>query len=187
MGILWCLYQVPTSLDVSCVCACAHLMETSWMSHVSHMNESCHTYEWVMSHIWMSHVTHMNESCHTYESHVCVHVRTWRRHHVCDLGLCRFVEYFLVFGVLLPCLLCATSLSFVCMWHDGHPLMSPSSAHILWCLHHTRAHLLMSPSPHKNTQFHRANQTVSHFDRSLLGCCGQFCRSLWRILLHIYR
>ena len=37
------------------------------------MNESCHTYEWVMSHIWMSHVTHMNESCHTYEwfmSHV---------------------------------------------------------------------------------------------------------------------
>jgi len=31
------------------------------------MNESCHTYEWVMSHIWMSHVTHMNESCHTYE------------------------------------------------------------------------------------------------------------------------
>ena len=27
--------------------------------HVTHMNESCHTYEWVMSHIWMSHVTHI--------------------------------------------------------------------------------------------------------------------------------
>jgi len=27
----------------------------------------CHVYEWVMSHIWMSHVTHMNESCHTHE------------------------------------------------------------------------------------------------------------------------
>jgi len=36
------------------------------MSHVTHTNESCHTYEWVMSHIWMSHVTRMmNESCHT--------------------------------------------------------------------------------------------------------------------------
>jgi len=23
-----------------------------WMSHVTHINESCHTYEWVMSHIW---------------------------------------------------------------------------------------------------------------------------------------
>ena len=45
------------------------------MSHVAHMkehvtliNHSRHTYEWVMSHIWlrlvtqMSHVTHMNES-----------------------------------------------------------------------------------------------------------------------------
>ena len=31
------------------------------------MNEACHTYEWVMSHIWMSHVTHMNESFHTDE------------------------------------------------------------------------------------------------------------------------
>jgi len=49
-----------------------------WMSHVTHMNESCHTYKWVMSHIWMSHVTHMNESCHTYEwvmSHIwMIHV-----------------------------------------------------------------------------------------------------------------
>ena len=28
------------------------------------MNESCHTYEWVMSHICTSHVTHMNETHH---------------------------------------------------------------------------------------------------------------------------
>ena len=45
-----------------------------WRSHVTHMNESVshmkelrHTYEGVASHIWTSHVTHMNESCHTYE------------------------------------------------------------------------------------------------------------------------
>ena len=45
-----------------------------YMSYVTRMNESCHTYEWVMSHIWMSHVIHMNESrrawnesCRTYE------------------------------------------------------------------------------------------------------------------------
>jgi len=49
------------------------------------MNESCHTYEWVMSHLWMSHVTHMNESCHTYEwvmshlwmSHVKLMKESW--------------------------------------------------------------------------------------------------------------
>ena len=44
------------------------------MGHVTHMNESCHTYEWVMSHIWMSHVTiwmrhvtQISEPRHTYE------------------------------------------------------------------------------------------------------------------------
>jgi len=44
------------------------------MSHVTHMNESCHTYKWVTSHTWMSHVTHINESRHTHEwvmSHIC--------------------------------------------------------------------------------------------------------------------
>jgi len=37
------------------------------MSHVTHTNESHHTYKWVMSHIQMSHVTHTNESRHTYK------------------------------------------------------------------------------------------------------------------------
>jgi len=31
------------------------------------MNESYHTYGWVMPHAWISHITHMDESCHTYE------------------------------------------------------------------------------------------------------------------------
>ena len=35
----------------------------SELSHVTHMNESLHAYEWVMSRIWMSHVTHVNEPC----------------------------------------------------------------------------------------------------------------------------
>ena len=43
------------------------------------MNESCHTYEWAMSHRCMSHATHMNESCHTYES-VMSHTWTSNRH-----------------------------------------------------------------------------------------------------------
>jgi len=49
-----------------------------FMSHMNeskkHMNESCHTYERVMSHIWMSHVTLMNESSHTYKR-VTSHIR----------------------------------------------------------------------------------------------------------------
>ena len=59
------------------------VMSHVWMSHVthewvtSHMNESRHTYEWVMSHIWKSHVTHMNESRHTCE---CVMSHIWMSH-----------------------------------------------------------------------------------------------------------
>jgi len=76
--------HVTRGWHVSSICDRPHSMwdmthpyMTSWMRHVTHMNESCHTYECVMSHIWMRHVTHMNESCHTYEwfmSHL------WMRH-----------------------------------------------------------------------------------------------------------
>jgi len=63
-----------------------------------HINESRHTYEyvmsyeWVMSHVWMwwmSHVTQMNESCYAYErviytlqeySESCPSCVTWMRH-----------------------------------------------------------------------------------------------------------
>jgi len=37
------------------------------VSPVTHSNESCHTFQWVMSHVRMSHVTRSNESCHIYE------------------------------------------------------------------------------------------------------------------------
>ena len=47
------------------------------MSHVTHVNRSCHAYKCVMSRIWMSHVTHMNASGHAYE---CVRSRIWMRH-----------------------------------------------------------------------------------------------------------
>jgi len=77
-----------------------------WISHIPHMNESCHTYEWVMSHIWMIHgicfspaharVAHTrtqvmsrnnlnkswrNESYHTYEWVMAyVSHQEWRTH-----------------------------------------------------------------------------------------------------------
>jgi len=53
-----------------------HILSLS-RSHVTHMKESCHTYEGGMSHIWRRHVTHMKESCHTYEGGIS-HI--WRSH-----------------------------------------------------------------------------------------------------------
>jgi len=40
------------------------VMSNIWISHVTHANASRHTCEWVMSHTWMSHVTHKNDWCH---------------------------------------------------------------------------------------------------------------------------
>jgi len=37
------------------------------LRYVTHMNESCHKYDWVMSHIWIHHFTRVDESCHTCE------------------------------------------------------------------------------------------------------------------------
>ena len=36
-------------------------------------NESCNTYQWVMPHVSISHVTHINESYHSYST-VCIYI-----------------------------------------------------------------------------------------------------------------
>jgi len=49
-------------------------MSHIWMSHVTHINESCHTYEWVMSHIWMSpNVWHDLIIC----AYICTNKYSW--------------------------------------------------------------------------------------------------------------
>jgi len=59
-------------------CGCWYSRTAKGMpSHVTHMSESCHTDEWVVSHIWMSHVTQMNGSCYTCE---CAMSHIWMRH-----------------------------------------------------------------------------------------------------------
>ena len=64
-GHSWnCYVSDSWPLGHSCVWHDSFICVTS---HVTHVNESCRTYEWAMSHIWMSHATHMNASCHTHE------------------------------------------------------------------------------------------------------------------------
>jgi len=81
-------YLSDRKFAISCVTRLISMCESRhvWMSHVTHMHESCHTYicimsrtwmsdgthnhshvtyGWVVAHICMSHVTLMDESCHT--------------------------------------------------------------------------------------------------------------------------
>jgi len=54
----------------------------TWHDQVAHMNESWHTYEWVMAHLWMSHCTHMNESCPTWCDQVTSLIHEWVMSHI---------------------------------------------------------------------------------------------------------
>jgi len=86
-------------------------MSHIWMSHVTRINESCHTYECVMSSSWMGHVTYkwnwsrltqvqnMSYIWHKFFSHECrtssmpqwysaltwdtTHLYMWHIHHTC--------------------------------------------------------------------------------------------------------
>ena len=74
------LLQLNRALLISYLTGIARIsqiMSHTWMVHVTHVNESCHTYQWVMSHTSMSHVTHINESCYAYE---CIISHTWMSH-----------------------------------------------------------------------------------------------------------
>jgi len=86
---MW-MSHVPHFVAQRC-CSCdTHGWVTSqvWMSHVTRMNEWCHIYAWVTSHIswpidiapvkWV--MSHMNASRHTFEwvmSHIAVFVAHW--------------------------------------------------------------------------------------------------------------
>ena len=67
--------------------SCQWVMSTSHVDLVTHVSESCHTYEHVMSriwsrhnvasHVWVRHVSHMNTSRHTYARDLS---HTWMSH-----------------------------------------------------------------------------------------------------------
>ena len=85
MCVAWLLHLFTFAYEIfSQPCVVSHV----WMRHVTHANESWHTYECVMSHIWMHHVTymnitHMNESYHSCKfvmSHIRVMSHVWMSH-----------------------------------------------------------------------------------------------------------
>jgi len=52
-------YGAISIMYIASPCMYKLVMSHVWTSHVTQMNESCHTYEWVMSHIQMSLVTNI--------------------------------------------------------------------------------------------------------------------------------
>jgi len=82
LSAIGCVTNHGKCMDESChiskwiVLTCHMTHWVMWMSHAAHLNESHHTYEWVV-YIYMSHAMHMNESCDTYK---WVMWYTWMSH-----------------------------------------------------------------------------------------------------------
>jgi len=84
-------------------------MSNIWMSHATRMNESCHTYKWVMAHKWMSHSTRMNVSWHICERFLA-HI--WKHACVSVSRTCPCLSL-----TLCPCLcLCMSLCLFLCVY-----------------------------------------------------------------------
>jgi len=56
------------------------VMSHIYISHVTHMNETCLMYEWIMSRKWISHISHTYKSCHTPRMNARLFDASW---HVC--------------------------------------------------------------------------------------------------------
>jgi len=143
------------------------------MSHVTHMNESCHTYEWVMSHICMSHVTHMNESCQVYKwvtsyMNESCHTYEWDMSHIwlshvthmnesCPTYVTSHlsIRRFLVRGKAVMALI-RMDMSHM-KWVLSHVWMSPE-----WVMSHIR----MSHVTHKNETCHTCERVTSRMNES---------------------
>jgi len=86
------VYQVVLYI---CVTWCTYLRDVFlsshiWVSHVTHMNEPCHTCDWVMSHKCMNHVTCVTwivMSHVTRVDQIVLYTCVTRPIHLCDIFL----------------------------------------------------------------------------------------------------
>jgi len=126
-------------------------------------HESCHTQEWLTSHIWMSlthicmsHVTHMNESCHTYAwvmSHIWTVLHMRMRHVTHKNDWCHTYEWVLHTY--------AWVMSHIWMSHVTH--MNESCHTNEWVM----SHICMSHVTHMHESCHIYAWVMSHIWISL--------------------
>ena len=126
------------------------------MSHVTHVDESCHTCEWVMSHMWMSHVTHDNESCHTCE---------W------VMSLTHVDE---------SCHTCAWVMSHMTMSHVTH--VNESCHTCEWVM----SQMWMSHVTHVNESFHTWQWVMSHMTMSHVTHVNESCHTCGWVMSHMW-
>ena len=123
--------------------------------HITHINESRVTYEWVISHIWRSHVTYMNQSCHTYEW-VMLQISTSQVTYTNELTMSigSFRNQWMYHALLLCVAVGCSVLQCVAV------CCSVLQCVAVRCMYHTLSHC--SPLQHRATQSNTLQHTATH-------------------------
>jgi len=109
MSRVTCINESCHTCKFKCMSHVIHIY-TSYVTHINkslHIDESCQTYEWVMSHVWMSHITGVDRnvwvmcSIYTHECNKCL--LTWTVAHCWRVALGIFVAQQYCVGATTIC------------------------------------------------------------------------------------
>ena len=96
-----------------------------WLSRFTHVNESCHTREWAVTHRWMIHVdakisqiSHTHESCLN-DKWVILHMRMRNSTHMNESSFRRICAIWCVVCVRVCVSECVCVCVFVSVWQEG--------------------------------------------------------------------
>jgi len=168
---------------LQCVAVCYHIdgyvMLHKWMSHITHMNESCLADGWVMSYRWMSHVIQMNESCQRNDK---VKSQRWE----CPRNYCLESQFLIAASgniTRIPYVMSRVE----CVWVEDR--MSTSNPLQLAATRYNKLHVYSWSSPplqHSATQCNTLQHTATHCVSTVVQphCCSTHCNILQHTTKH---
>ena len=143
--------------------------------HLLHVNESCHTYEWVMSHTWRSHVSHVSDSSLSEASTSTLHKRDTPVTHSPPCQTCEWVMLQMWTTLATPSR--GKHIYNTYMWHTNDPWPTLSN---LWMGHVTHVKDFHHTFPGQ-AHLHHINVThkwiAAHHVKLVNGSCHK-CKGL---------
>ena len=146
----------------------------------SHIRQSCHTYEWVMSPILMSHVTHADTHMHSGLPTKHAHTHEWVTAHMRMSHVAHTNE---------PCHTYEWVMSHIRMSHDTHAdthIPGDLPAKQVHTYELVTSHVQMSHVTHTNESCHTYEWVMSHIQMSHVTHTNESCHTYEWAMSHVH-